>query len=174
MALEKWGSSFVVNHSGGFHAQSSIAGLKDGSFVAVWMDKTPGDDNPNETYANRGQLFNADGTPRGNAFWIDGGPSTTPGEAQPSVTALNDGRFEVGWTVYGGSSFEVAARSFDPFAPTDGAPTGGAIASPYTSTDRDQTAASVTGLAGGGYAIGYTDANYSAYLVNSSTGFPSV
>ena len=127
MALEMWGSSFVVNHAGGFHAQSSIAGLKDGSFVAVWMDKTPGDDNPNEVYANRGQLFNADGTPRGNAFWIDAGPATTPGEAQPSVMALNDGRFGVGWTFYSGSSFEVVTRSFDPFTLTDGVRPAGPI-----------------------------------------------
>ncbi|MGO4706722.1 cadherin domain-containing protein [Microvirga sp. 2MCAF38] len=91
-----WGSSFTLNSTTtSIQHNSKVAALRDGGFVAVWEDlSVSGGDTSGR--AIRGQLFNADGTNRGNEFLVN---STTLGDqVTPTVAVFPDGRFVVAWT----------------------------------------------------------------------------
>ncbi|PWC41164.1 hypothetical protein [Azospirillum sp. TSO22-1] len=80
-----------------------LAGLSNGSFVAVWRDSSRSNDY-NIGWALRGQLFNPDGTRSGSEFLInqsnyqpDPAHFPTFNHDLPSVAALNNGGFVVTW-----------------------------------------------------------------------------
>jgi Ca2+-binding RTX toxin-like protein len=79
------GNDFVVNTTAaGNQYFPSVAALPSGDFVVTWRS----DDS-----SIHARLFNASGTPKGNDFIIDSAGSSTP-----TVTALQDGHFQVAWT----------------------------------------------------------------------------
>jgi hypothetical protein len=84
----KSGPEFLVNTSTtSSQLQSTVVGLANARFVAVWFDGSAGDANI------RGQIFNTDGTKFGAEFLVN---TTTAGAQQnPAITALQDGGFAV-------------------------------------------------------------------------------
>jgi hypothetical protein len=71
--------------------QPSVDVFPDGSFIAAWSVNAPVAAGP-EIVA---RLFNADGTPRGEAFAVN---TTTDGyDIRPSVAAMDDGSFFIAW-----------------------------------------------------------------------------
>jgi RTX calcium-binding nonapeptide repeat (4 copies) len=111
------GAEFLVNATtANTQFQPTITSLADGRFVVAWTDDSPtGGDT--SSYAVRAQLFNADGSASGAEFLVN--TTTTGDQAEPTITALADGRFVVAWndvSLTGGdtSSYAVRAQIFDP------------------------------------------------------------
>lgn len=100
-------SQFVVNTTTiGDQFESSITALANGQFVVVWQSDTGlGGDLP-----IKGQIYNADGTPSGGEFSVNGGPGEWSGD--PYVAALTSGGFVVTWTEFNGdpSGFDNGIR----------------------------------------------------------------
>lgn len=68
---------------------AKVVGLQDGGFIAVWHRFAPSGE------SIQAQIYNANGTKRGNEFAI-----TAPANEQvghPDVTVLTDGRILVAW-----------------------------------------------------------------------------
>jgi hypothetical protein len=86
----KVGDTFIVNPTTSFQTDPSIAMLTDGRFVIAWMDWSGTD------HVVRAQIFNADGTRFGNEFLVNADADRT--QHEPTVTALANGRFAIGWT----------------------------------------------------------------------------
>src|SRR6185436_8368242 len=93
----------------------TIAGLRDGRFVAAWVDTLPGED---QTWheAIRAQVFNRDGTRSGAEFLVD---TTDSLRFEPTIAPLADGRFAIAWSdasLTGGdvSGLAVHGQIFDP------------------------------------------------------------
>lgn len=79
--------------------QPSIAALAGGGFVVVWTDNSRGVDTGGDdtsSYAVRGQIYHATGTPIGTEFRVN--QITTYGQLQPDILALSDGRFIVAFS----------------------------------------------------------------------------
>jgi len=75
-------------------SQPTITALVDGRFVVAWLDYSQSGGDTSGP-AVRGQIFSAAGAKDGAEFLIN---STTPDtQAQPTITALVDGRFVVAW-----------------------------------------------------------------------------
>jgi serralysin len=102
-----WGPIFPVNSTiKDDQYAPKMHALKDGSFVAVWINYI--DSGINRGTAIYGQLFHADGSRKGGEFLISGGDRFEHGT--PDVTVLSDGRFVVAWGEwYAGS---VMARAY--------------------------------------------------------------
>src|ERR671928_242084 len=86
-----WKSKFVVNTTtGGDQDHVKLQALKNGTFIAVWEDRSESGADP-DLNAIRGQTFNADGSRKGTEFLVN---STIKNEqTTPDIAALNDGRF---------------------------------------------------------------------------------
>lgn len=109
---------FLVNsYSGQWQQSPDIARLKNGDFVVVWQSFLSEVDPDIDVYYIGAQRFSASGKTIGKEFIVDldvavdGGASTSP-----SVTALKDGGFAVGWEnskdgILG--STDVYTRAFD-------------------------------------------------------------
>ncbi|RME17198.1 MAG: hypothetical protein D6801_03975, partial [Alphaproteobacteria bacterium] len=117
------GAEFRVNTTiaSGQYA-TDMAALADGGFVITFSDdsQTASD---TSSLSVRAQIYNADGTPRGDEFVVN--TTTADMQNMPSVTALADGRFVVAFTDYsktGGDTDSAAIRAqvFNP----DGTPSG--------------------------------------------------
>lgn len=138
-----WGPVFPVNSTTrSWQVKPTVKALKDGSFVAVWTDlsQTGAD---TDSFAVRGQLFNADGTKKGGEFLVN---TTTAGEqAFPDVAELNDGRFVVAWVGPNGSAW---ARAYN----ADGSAIGNDF---KVSPSGDEGLCAVAALANGGFAVSY-------------------
>ncbi len=90
------GSEFLVNTTmAGDQGAPAVTSLADGRFVVVWTDdsQTGGD---TSLAAIRAQVFNADGTLSGTEFLVN--TTVTSLQFDPTITALADGRFVIGWT----------------------------------------------------------------------------
>ncbi|WP_198411745.1 calcium-binding protein [Microvirga flavescens] len=115
-----WGFSFTLNSTtDNIQHNSKVAALRDGGFVAVWEDlSASGGDTSGR--AIRGQLFNADGTTRGDEFLVN---STTIGDqVTPTVAVFPDGRFVVAWTEH--PEFTTASYVRASIFNSNGTPTG--------------------------------------------------
>jgi hypothetical protein len=91
----KFGSEFLVNTTTEeLQSAPVVAGLTNGRFIVAWLDVSEtGDDTSGS--AVRVQVFHADGSRLGEEFVA---PVTTSGnQAEPTITALADGRFVVAW-----------------------------------------------------------------------------
>jgi hypothetical protein len=111
----KSGAEFLVNTTTAWHhAHPTTAGLPDGRFVVAWWDSAPSDQGFRQTiYA---KVFNSDGTEFGAELALSAQPESI--QFEPTVTALADGRFALGWadgnlTGADTSGFSVHTQIFD-------------------------------------------------------------
>jgi len=111
----RWGTEFLINTTTtGDQVAPSITALADGRFVVAWGD---GSFSPDDAFAVRAQVFNADGSASGAEFRVN--TTTTSNQSQPSITALADGRFVVAWSDSSASPDDpsgsaVRGQIFDP------------------------------------------------------------
>lgn len=124
--------------------QPMISALVDGGFVVVWHSSGQEDG-----FGVYGQVFNADGSPRGSgeillATAVEGD------QLAPTVTGLTNGGFVVTWIASGtdGSGWSIAAQVFNP----DGSRVGTEIVvnTFATGAQRDP---SVTATPDGGFTV---------------------
>lgn len=153
-----WGPVSPVNTTTkSWQVKPKVKALKDGSFVALWTDlsRTGAD---TDSFAVRGQLFNADGTKKSGEFLVN---TTTAGEqAFPGVTVLNDGRFVVAWVGPKGSAW-VRAYNAD----------GSAIGNDFmVSASGKGEQCTVTALANGGFAVSYVGNDSKAHVQSFNAG----
>jgi Ca2+-binding RTX toxin-like protein len=93
MATRKWGNEKIVNTSlAGDQYFSSVAGLIGGGFVVVWQDSNPTDD------VILAQRYDDSGNKIGGVIAVSALNSQSGRQFEPSVTALADGGFYVGWS----------------------------------------------------------------------------
>lgn len=103
----KLGEELLVNTTAeGDQDNPQVSTLDDGGFVVTWRSfHTPWDPNyePEVTKTQiKAQVFNADGSKRGgevDVFHRDGVPYEGPMLGSPMITALENGRFVISWTV---------------------------------------------------------------------------
>lgn len=105
----KLGGEFLVNTTvDGSQSEPGLAGLLDGSYVAVWSDASGVGD-----LSGRGikmQRFDAAGTKLGEDTLVN--IATDGGQVAPVVRLLTDGRYMVGWTDQAGGSNLLKARVY--------------------------------------------------------------
>jgi Ca2+-binding RTX toxin-like protein len=137
------GGEFLVNTSTtGNQTKAAVAHLADGGFIVSWNDST-GDSGGGSVKAQR---FDADGDKVGTEILVN--TATAGAQLDSSVAAQADGRFAIVWTDRGGSTDDVKLQLFD----ANGSKSGGEIIVLRT-TGWAESAASISALAGGGYAV---------------------
>ena len=151
------GGEFVVNATTVLQQWNpQIAALEGGGFVVTWHDSSfSGGDTSSPGV--RAQVFAADGTPVGGELQVN--TTTTGGQGTQQITALEGGGFVITWEDWsqtGGDTSDRAIRA-QVFA-ADGAPIGGELLV-NTTTSGTQAYPEVTALAGGGFAITWSDAS---------------
>ena len=108
------GADFVVNTTAtGEQAAPSIVVLSDDRFIIFFESNDAGDGGSGQCI--RGRLFNADGTPDGNDFFVNA--TGMQNQHDVSASVLADGRVVVTWTsdeVGDGSGARVMSRIIDP------------------------------------------------------------
>ncbi len=120
--------------------EAAVAAMDDGTVVVVW--ESVGQDGSGEgVFAQR---FNAQGTRMGNEFLVN--QSTAANQSDPTVAAINGGKFVVGWVsqtqngrnTSGGTNLRnnVMGRLFDS--------NGAALGNEYRLNDQDVMAADPT------------------------------
>jgi RTX calcium-binding nonapeptide repeat (4 copies) len=144
--------------------EGSGAGFANGKFVLVWTDySATGDDLNNGGI--RAQIYNADGSFSGDLIDVN---TTFPlRQYQPSVTALDDGRFAVTWTseiIDASSTTDIIRRVFN----ADGSPVTGEL-TVNTQLAGDQENSTVHALGGGGFAVVWDDREDSPATFNQTT-----
>ncbi|GHC45098.1 calcium-binding protein [Neogemmobacter tilapiae] len=110
---EKIGGEILVNGAFlGQQGEAAVSALPDGGFVIAWRDQQTAEDDASGS-AIRAQVFNADGSVRGEAFLVN---SLTGGEQlDVSIAVLADGRFVISWTsTASGQDAQIKAQMFDP------------------------------------------------------------
>ena len=147
---------FLVNsYSAQWQQNPDIARLKNGDFIVVWQSFLSETDPDIDLYYVGAQRFSGSGKRIGGEFIVDldvvvdGGASTSP-----SVTALNDGGFAVGWEnskdgILG--STDVYARAFD----ANGKPRGDSVLA-HTERGEDQKVPELSATKNG-FFVSFTD-----------------
>ncbi|QQS12954.1 MAG: calcium-binding protein [Rhodospirillales bacterium] len=138
------GAGFAVNTTvAGAQGYPAVSALEDGGWVAVWRDATGRYDNA------YGQIFNADGTPRGGEFLLGAAPAPRGGNVDPAVVGLADGNFVAAWSTDGESGSVIAAQLFGP----DGARIGTEfVVGPEDDSTREPA---IAALDDGGFAVAW-------------------
>jgi Ca2+-binding RTX toxin-like protein len=141
------GDNFLVNtRTAGDQGSSTTTWLSSGGFVVCWRDNT------GASADIRGQLYDAAGNRAGLEFLVN---TTTTGEQfAPDVATLAGGGFVVTWTSVGGdgSGSCIQGQVFSD--------SGGKVGTEFlvnSTTNLDQYAPTVTGLASGGFVVSWTD-----------------
>lgn len=87
------GSQFLVNTSAEFgEEEPSVTGLSDGGFVVTWEHATGTSASDDEI---RAQVYNADGTQRGEELRVN--TTTAENQKEPSVSSLPETGFVIVW-----------------------------------------------------------------------------
>jgi Ca2+-binding RTX toxin-like protein len=110
---EKIGGEILVNAAFlGMQGDAQVSALPDGGFVITWRDRQSAEDDSSGS-AIRAQVFNVDGSARGDAFLVN---SLTSGEQlDVSIATLADGRFVISWTnAQTGLGAQIKSQVFDP------------------------------------------------------------
>lgn len=144
---------FLVNTTtAGGQYQSAMAALTTGGFVAVWLDEPS-----SGTEVIHGQMYTAAGVAVGGEFLIN--TTTNSQQDQPTVTALANGGFAVGWVdnnIANVFNSDVRLRVYD----GSGAALGpDFIASSTQFGSQDQP--TLAGLADGRFVMAWTDFSFS-------------
>ena len=148
-------SEFLVNTTTDQHQfEPTITALANGNFVVAWTDlsETGGD---LSSYAVRGRVYQADGTPVSSELLIN--TATNGSQHEPSITGLADGRFVVVWSDFSQASgdsdgYAVRARIFE----ADGAPSTGEFVV-NTTTDGWQLTPKIAALPDGRFIASWVD-----------------
>jgi ELWxxDGT repeat protein len=150
------GEILVHTQQIGDQHQYKVTGLADGGFVIAWTD-VEGDAGAGSFghAAVKARFFNADASPRGAEFVVNTAADDQQFGAE--VALLENGDVVIVWSDRSGtggdaSETSVKARLFD----GDGAPLTGEILV-NTTTAEAQISPKVTALAGGGFAVSFTD-----------------
>ena len=148
------GTEILVNtQTGGAQSAAQITTLGDGRFVVTWTDASSGNTDI------KAQVFAASGAKLGGELPVN--TAVAGAQSVPQITALDGGGFVIIWQ---DSSFGVGGAAGDPSGlatkarvyGSDGLPLGAEIRV-NTQTSNDQSQAQVTALAGGGFAVVWTD-----------------
>jgi len=101
------GGEFLVNtRTAGNQQQSAIAGLTSGGFVIAWADSSQqGGDS--DYYGIKVQRFDANGSKLGAELLVN--TTVFAGQITPTISALSDGGFVVGWSDYSGAGSELGS-----------------------------------------------------------------
>lgn len=152
-------TEFLVNTATANYQQSpAITALTNGRFVISWTDGSgTGDDLSGD--AVRAQIYNADGTAFGAEFVVN--THTSGGQNNPSLAALEDGRFAVTWSTSDTSngdtsSGSIAAQVFN----ADGSRLGAEFRV-NTTTELGQSFPAIAALGNGRFVIAWEDASAS-------------
>jgi Ca2+-binding RTX toxin-like protein len=151
----KVGGEFLVNtQTAGYQSDPTITDLSSGGFVVTWQDNsgTLGDASG---YSIKAQMFDAVGARVGGEFLVN--TNTYSNQNVPTVTNLTSGGFVVTWqdnsgTLGDASGTSIKAQMFD----AAGDRIGGEFLV-NTQTAVDQLFPTITGLAGGGFVVTWTD-----------------
>ncbi len=161
----KIGAEFLVNTTiTGSQQFSSVTALATGGFVTTWTDGS-GQNGDNSGNGVKGQIFNATGMKVGTEFQVN--TITAQTQDQSSVTSLSNGNFVVTWRdlsqVDDTSGAGVKAQIFS----SNGQKIGGEflVNAMQINTQDNPT---VTGLAGGGFAVSWRD---NSALIGDSSSF---
>jgi Ca2+-binding RTX toxin-like protein/lysophospholipase L1-like esterase len=149
------GSEFLVNTTtAGNQANPSVTALPDGRFVIAWTDDSRSG-NDRSGSAIRAQLFNANGTRAGAEFLVN--TSTAGNQSNPSITALSAGRFAIAWTDDSRSGNDRSGSAIRAQLFNANGTRAGAELLVNSTTAGNQSNPSITALAGGRFAIAWTD-----------------
>ncbi|HEX8622666.1 MAG TPA: M10 family metallopeptidase C-terminal domain-containing protein [Allosphingosinicella sp.] len=134
---------------GGGQFNLAVAGLPSGGFVATWSSGWSGSP-PTQTV--RAQIFDSSGDKLGAEIVVP--PTTVRTQVAPTVAVLEGGHFVIAWVEddLGGDSTKIYAQRFD----AGGGRVGGLVHVSQNAADY-KSDPSVTGLAGGGFAVTWTE-----------------
>jgi hypothetical protein len=152
--LFAYSSEFQINTTTAGNQQgSSLAGLNDGGFVAVWSS----DQQDGSGFGVFGQRYSVAGDPIGGEFQVN--TYTTGDQRDARIAGLNDGGFVVTWTSTGQDGFErgIFGQRYD----GGGSPIGSEFQINSTVAG-DQTSSFVAGLSGGGFVVTWTSPDVSS------------
>ncbi|NOT16423.1 MAG: hypothetical protein HOP21_12830, partial [Methylotenera sp.] len=144
------GAEFQVNsYTDGEQTQSSITGLADGGFVAVWT--SVGQDGAVDNYNVYAQRYDVNGVAQDVEFRINADISYN--QSLPNVTTLADGSYIVSWSsnAQEGGSYGIYAKHYD----ANGTAQNIEFRA-NTYITNDQIDSSITALADGGFVITWT------------------
>ena len=155
----KAGAEFIVNTTTAgdqpYDNSWQLTRLEDGRFVVVWGAYNQSGDSD---YVSVGQIFNADGSKSGGEFRLN---QTTAGEQiYPAISGLADGGFVAvyrGYSMNGGSSYDVFFQRFDAAGLKVGAETRVSVADSVNTADGSEHQGRVIGLADGGFVVLFQD-----------------
>lgn len=138
---EQIGAAFEINDDPAYGRayRPAVAADGAGNFIVAWGDRASPDIDP--LGGIKARRYHADGTPRGEAFYVN---TYTPGpQGSPALAVAPDGRFVVTW---GG----VQARLFD----ADGLPIGDQFL--VNSSTPDGRSSAVSMDAAGNFVVAWT------------------
>ena len=96
----KQGNEFIVNSQTLLNQNySKVTSLADGGFVITWQSVDPGQDGSG--WAIKAQVFNADGSSRGNEFLVNN--KTNSNQSFQEVIGLENGTFIIVWETADGT-----------------------------------------------------------------------
>jgi lysophospholipase L1-like esterase len=151
------GSELLVNSTtAGNQSNPFTTALPDGRFVVTWTDdsRSGGDTSGS---AIRAQVFNANGSRAGSELLVN---STTAGnQSNPSITALPDGRFAIAWTDDSRSGGDTSGSAIRAQLFNANGSRAGSELLVNTNTVGSQYQPTITTLADGRFAVGWTDGN---------------
>ncbi len=120
------GTPFAINQfTAGAQQNPQVAALQDGGFVVGWSS----DGQDGFGLGGYVRLFDADGTPRGDAFQVT--PDLPESQALQGLAALPDGGFVALWATVADGVETFTFRAFD----AAGAPAGDSLAMPRRYSD---------------------------------------
>ncbi|MFL6858509.1 MAG: calcium-binding protein, partial [Allosphingosinicella sp.] len=158
--------AFKVNSSdAGAQTNAVVARLAGGGFVVAWEDRNPAADGSGS--AIRFQAYSADDNPSGGEHLAN--TTAAFDQSLPSVAGLEGGGFVVTWSDAsvsgtGTNGLDVRGQLFSA--------AGDAVGGEFlvnTITNRSQTASSVVGLPGGGFAVAWEDDSPQGEAVSGQT-----
>jgi Ca2+-binding RTX toxin-like protein len=155
----KYGDEFLINTiTNANQVEPRVTGLADGRFVVAWQDMSV--DDGSDIHA---RVFNADGTSAGSEFLVNISSTWMP-QIDPTIAALDDGRFVVAWLHYGYTGFNTRVQVFnaDGTSYGDEFPVNGRIG-------YDQQQPTITALEGGRFVITWGDFSPGEY--NDTDGY---
>ncbi|MCJ8052547.1 putative Ig domain-containing protein [Shinella curvata] len=136
----------VNTHTGHDQAYQEIAALPDGGWVTIWAS----DDQDGSGMGIYQQVFNVDGTRRGDPVETLVNTHTTHDQQGPQIAVLADGGWVVTWHSYGqdGSGWGIHQQAFD----ADGTKRG-VETQVNTYATNEQSAPQITALSDGGWVV---------------------
>lgn len=161
----KVGGEFLVNTTiAGSQQAPVITGLASGGFVASWVDSSGLGGDPTAP-SIKAQVFTASGAKSGAEFLVN--TTTAASQDQPTITSLSNGGFVVVWrdtSLQGDTSGPgLKAQVFT----SSGAKVGTEF-QVNTTEFNTQDQPTVTGIAGGGFAVSWRD---NSLLASDASGF---